>query len=58
MKRANRKYVPTLDEIRDACEQIRCGWSQLQEEQRRNVHFCDDDENLDDMESDATPSPD
>ena len=51
-------YIPTPDEIRDACEQIRGKWSQDDERQRGNGRFCNDDEKLDAMESDAPSSPD
>ena len=52
------RYIPSPDEIRDACKRIRGERSQDDERQRVNGNFCDDDEKLDDMESDATPSPD
>ncbi len=52
------RYIPTPDDIRDACERIRGKWSQDDERKRVNGRFCDDDEKLDDMESDAPPSPD
>ncbi len=51
-------YIPTPDEIHDACEQIRGKWSQAEERQRGNGHFCDDDEKLEAIESDAPSSPD
>ena len=51
-------YIPTEDEIQEACERIRGSWSQDEVIQRLNAHFCDDDNNLDDGESDASSSPD
>ncbi len=36
-------YIPTPDEIRDACERIRVQWSHDKEEQRRYGHVDDDD---------------
>ncbi len=55
MKRANRKYVPTPDEIREACQRIRDRWSH-EEKQRRQLNSRNADDSSDEEELDNPSS--
>ncbi len=45
-------YVPTPDEIREACERLRLKWSEIEERRRRRGNM---EEVNDDIDSDLEP---
>ncbi len=54
MERSDKRvsYVPTPDEIREACERLRLKWSEIEERRRRRGNM---EEVNDDIDSDLEP---